>query len=118
MKRITALCIALLLLLAVLSGCGSKSVTWEDYQAFLIESLAGTSPDPEGVTAIIKGVSSWDEIDLESQPWAKFFADDGFNASTWEEFQAAGEGSFNADYVDIPDGSGEPSGEPSAEPAA
>jgi len=117
MKKTIAAVLAAVLLAAALAGCGgsgAKDVSWEDYQQWLIETFAESSPDPEGVTALIRGLKSWDDVDPGSQPWAKFFGDEYFGASTWDEFVAAGGvGSYNTGYVDAFDGSA-PSGEPPA----
>ena len=120
MKKMMAAALAAILLLLTLAGCGGgekQDVTWEEYQQWLIETFAESSPDPEGVTALIQGLKSWDDIDLESQPWAKFFGDEFFAGSTWDDFVAAdGVGSYNTEYVD---GAGGPSGDaPSGEPPA
>ncbi len=117
MKKTLILVAAAALLVAVLlSGCGAKSVTWEDYQAWLIDTFAATSPNPDGLTELINSTKSWDDIDLTTEPWNKMFSEENYNASTWEEFQADGKGSYNEAYVDAFEG-GEPTGEPSGEPS-
>ena len=117
MKKLFATVLAAILLVLMLSGCGGggkNEVTWENYQQWLIDTFAESSPDPEGVTALIQKLKSWEDVDLESQPWAKFFGDEYFDASTWDEFVAAGGvGSYNTEYVDATDGSA-PSGDPPA----
>lgn len=127
MKRALTSVLVLVLVLSLFTGAGvRKEVTWEDYQQWLVDNIAAISPFPEPVAAIVWETESWDEIEAgyDSGPWGKFFDEDCYNASTWEEFVAAGgEGTFNADFVDEPmgpdadsgDGSGEPSGESSGE---
>ena len=121
MKKIFSLCLCALMLLSLLAGCGggsSDEVTFDDYKAWLVEAFVERSPDPEGIKATLEGLNSWEDIDLSSQPWDMFFSESGYNASTWDEFVAAGGvGTFNED-VEVPESSGNPSGEPSAEPAA
>lgn len=119
MKKILSLCLCALMLLSLLAGCGSKEeVSFDDYKAWLMEAFVDRSPDPEGIKATLEALNSWEDIDLNSQPWDMFFSESGYNASTWDEFVAAGGvGTFNED-VEVPESSGEPSGEPSAEPAA
>ena len=122
MKKTIAIVLAAILLAAALAGCGGsggdkKEVTWADYQQWLIDTFAPSSPDPEGVTALIQGLNSWDDVDMDAQPWAKFFGADFFAASTWDEFVAAGGvGTYNTEYEDGAT-SGEPSGEPTGEPS-
>ena len=126
MKRSLALVLFMLFALTVLMGAGTREVTWEDYQQWLVDNLAAISPFPEPVSAIVWETESWEEIEAgyNSGPWGKFFDEDCYNASTWEEFVAAGGvGTFNADFVDLPAGpetdssSGDPSGEATDEPA-
>lgn len=125
MKRILAAVLVMLLALTVLTGAGVREVTWEDYQQWLVDNIAAISPFPEPVSAIVWETESWEEIEAgyNSGPWGKFFDEDCYNASTWEEFVAAGGvGTFNEDFIDLPMGpedtgsaSGEASGEASAE---
>ena len=125
MKRILAAVLVMLLALTVLMGAGVREVTWEDYQQWLVDNIAAISPFPEPVSAIVWETESWEEIEAgyNSGPWGKFFDEDCYNASTWEEFVAAGGvGTFNEDFIDLPMGpedtssaSGEASGEASAE---
>lgn len=120
MKRNVFLLLTLIVLLGLLAGCGSSSdeVTFDDYKAWLIEAFVERSPDPEGIKATLEALTGWEDIDLNSQPWDMFFSESGYNASTWDEFVAAGGvGTFNAD-VEVPETSGEASGEASGEPAA
>lgn len=122
MKRILAFTLVTLLALTLFTGAGMREVTWEDYQQWLVDNIAAISPFPEPVSAIVWETESWEEIEAgyNSGPWGKFFDEDCYNASTWEEFVAAGGiGTFNADFVDLPmgpeDSSGEASGEASDE---
>lgn len=143
MKKILALLIGAVLVLAMLAGCGGSGapaaeevpaaepaeaapaaadVTWDDYIDWLASTIGADSPDPDGFRALLAQAHSWDEVDPTSPPWDKIFDEAAFDASTWEEFVAAGGvGTYNADYQDSA-GSGEPtgeaSGEPTAEPAA
>ena len=147
MKRICAIALALVLMLAVFAGCGGSkeaapaevaapaapaaapaaevsagNVTWADYRAWLIETFANTSPNPDNFKTLVESIGSWEEIDTSVEPWNKILGDEFFDASTWEEFQTAGVGTYNSSFVDDYESSGEPtgeaSGEPSAEPAA
>ncbi len=121
MKRTIAILLVMLMALSLFAGAGMREVTWEDYQQWLVDNLAAISPFPEPVSAIVWETGSWEEIEAgyDSGPWGKFFDEDCYNASTWEEFVAAGGvGTFNADFVDLPMGpdetdsaSGEASGE-------
>ena len=125
MKQKWIVLLALLFALSLCLGAGAREVTWEDYQQWLVDNIAAISPFPEPVSAIVWETESWEEIEegYNSGPWGKFFDEDCYNASTWEEFVAAGGvGTFNADFVDLPMGpetdnsaSGEPSGEASEE---
>ena len=120
MKRTISLLLTLIALLSLLAGCGGskEEVTFDDYKAWLMEAFVERSPDPEGIKATLEALTSWEDIDLNSQPWDMFFSESGYNASTWDEFVAAGGvGTFNED-VEVPETSGEPSGEASGEPAA
>ncbi len=94
-------------------------ITWADFQAWLMEILPDVCPFPEAVGPIILATESWDDIDIEgSGPWGKIFGEDAFNASTFDEFVAAGGvGTYNTEYEDLPledapdmSASGEPSG--------
>lgn len=123
MKKTIAMMLCLVSLALVLAGCGAKGedVTFDSYKAWLAEAFVDRSPDPDGIRETLDALESWDDIDLSSQPWDMFFSESGYNASTWDEFVAAGGiGTFNED-VEVPTSeggapSGEPSGEPSAEP--
>lgn len=136
MRKTSILLLALVMILA-LAACGggtkaeettpvaataaeTADVTWEDYLNWLADTFGADSPDPEAYRALIFQAKSWDDIDVTVGPWDKLFADDAFDASTWDEFVAAGGvGSYNKDYQDdAATGSGEPTGEPSGEPAA
>ena len=99
---------------AAASGTAASDVTWEDYLNWLADTFGGDSPDPEAYRALIFQAKSWDDIDVTVGPWDKLFADDAFDASTWDEFVAAGGvGTYNADFADDAEtGSGEPTGEP------
>lgn len=132
MKKTLALLLAVLAILCVLAGCGSSSegsapaaaqssdVTWEDYINWMADTFGANSPDPDDYRATLSQAKSWADIDVNSPPWDRLFAEDGFNASTWDEFVAAGGvGTYNEDFEDSAfTGSGEPTGEPSGEPAA
>ncbi len=124
MKRTIAVLAVLLLAMSLFMGAGTRDVTWEDYQQWLVDNLAAISPFPEPVSAIVWETASWEEIEAgyNSGPWGKFFDEDCYNASTWEEFVAAGGvGTFNADFVDLPMGpedTDSSSAEASAEAAA
>ena len=136
MKKIIFALLTAALLITVLAGCGGAAqpgaaasaqqaapageVTWEDYQNWLIETFGQQSPNPEGYAELVRSYGSWDEIDPTVQPWDKILGDEYFNASTFEEFVAAGGvGTYNTEYVDSNEGTGEPpSGEPTAEPPA
>lgn len=138
MKKIIALLIGAVLVLGLLAGCGGSGspaaeeapvapaeaapaageVTWDDYLDWLASTIGATSPDPDDFRALLAQAKSWEDVDPASPPWDKIFDEAAFDASTWDEFVAAGGvGTYNADYEDSA-GSGEPSGEPSAEPAA
>lgn len=122
MRRICALTLILILVAAIFTGCGSKEATWADYQTWLIETFASTSPDSDGFKTLVESIGSWDELDTGVEPWNKIFGEEFFNASTWEQFRSTGSGSYNSGFVDDYESSGEPvgaaSGEPTAEPAA
>lgn len=96
-------------------------VAWEDYQAWLVSIVPSITPTDDIANAIIEEInalSGWDDLDTAVDPWAKFFSDDAYNASTWDEFVAAGgAGTYDEAYVDeAADGaSGEPTGEASGE---
>jgi len=95
-------------------------VTWEDYQNWLIDTFGSKSPNPEGYAELVRSYKSWDEVDPATQPWDKILGENAFHASTFEEFVAAGGvGTYNTEYEDSNEGTGEPpSGEPSGEPTA
>ena len=78
------------------------------------------SPNPEGYAELVRSYKSWDEVDPATQPWDKILGENAFHASTFEEFVAAGGvGTYNTEYEDSNEGTGEPpSGEPSGEPTA
>lgn len=120
MKKTLAFVLVVLLALSLFAGAGMREVTWEDYQQWLVDNIAAISPFPEPVSAIVWETESWEEIEAgyNSGPWGKFFDEDCYNASTWDEFVAAGGvGTFNEEFVDLPMGpetdssSGDPSGE-------
>lgn len=98
----------------------AAEVTWADYIDWLAETFGANSPNPDDYRAMLERAQSWDDVDPSAAPWDKILAEDGFNASTFEEFVAAGGvGTYNEDFQDSAlTGSGEPTGEPSAEPAA
>ncbi len=138
MKKLIALIIGAVLVLGLLAGCGGGSsapaeaappaedappageVTWDDYINWLADTFGADSPDPEAYRALLAQAKSWEDVDPASPPWDKLFDENAFDASTWDEFVAAGgAGTYNADYADTAlTGSGEPTGEASAEPAA
>ena len=141
MKRILSFLLAALMLLA-LCACGAKEetpaaqeapaaaqeapaaaaaapaaeVTWESYLNWLADTFGADSPSPEAYRDLLFQAASWDDVDVTAGPWDKLFAEDGFNASTWDEFVAAGGvGTYNEDFMDDAlTGSGEPTGEPTA----
>ncbi len=116
MKRacILLLCAAALCVLLCACGKDTAEVSFESYKEWLAEAFVERSPDPDGIQATLDALGSWDEVDLNSPPWDMFFSDSGYNASTWEEFVAAGGiGTFNED-VELPAASGEPSADPAA----
>ena len=134
MRKALILFLALVMILA-LAACGggakeeaasaaapaadASAVTWEDYLNWLADTFGADSPDPEAYRSLLFQAKSWDDIDVTVGPWDKLFAEDGFDASTWDEFVAAGGvGTYNKDYKDdAATGSGEPTGEASGEPA-
>ena len=119
MKKALLILVAAVLVLCLCVGCSaSGEVTWAHYQNWLIESFADKSPTPDSFKELVLSFENWEEIDTTLEPWNKFFGEGTFDASTWDEFVAAGgEGSFNADFEDNYEASGEPTGEPSGEPA-
>lgn len=142
MKRTLSFLLSVLMLLA-LCACGAKEEspaalaeapaaapaapaapaaepTWESYLNWLADTFGANSPDPDAYRALLFQAQSWEDIDVTVGPWDKLFAEDAFNASTWDEYVAAGGvGSYNESFEDDAlTGSGEPTGEPSAEPAA
>ena len=136
MKQLLVLVMALMMIVAFAAcGGGAKTeeavapaaeapaaaaseVTWEDYLNWLADTIGTGSPDPDAFRALIFQAKSWDDIDVNSPPWDKMFSEDAFDASTWDEFVAAGGvGTYNEDFQDdAATGSGEPTGEPSGEP--
>lgn len=141
MRKTMAILLAVLAMLGVLAGCGSSSdtteapaaaapaapaaeapaaadVTWDDYINWMADTFGANSPDPDDYRATLSQAKSWADIDVSSPPWDRLFAEDGFNASTWDEFVAnGGVGTYNEDFEDSAfTGSGEPTGEPSGEP--
>ncbi len=126
MKKRTALLLAAILVLGILAGCGSSGsggssgaeVTWDSYLNWLFDTFGAKSPDPDDYRAQLDQAKSWADIDVNSPPWDRLFSEDGFDASTWDEFVAAGGvGTYNEDFEDSAMQSGEPSGEPTGEPA-
>ncbi len=142
MKKIIALLIGTILVLGLLAGCGgsgtpeaqeaptapasapaeaapaAEEVTWDDYIDWLASAIGANSPDPDGFRALLAEAQSWEDVDPASPPWDKIFDEAAFDASTWDEFVAAGGiGTYNAEYEDSAS-SGEPTGEPTDEPAA
>ena len=105
----------------VVTPAAGGSVTWADYQEWLISILPEISPFPEQVAEIIRATGSWDEIDMSTGPWGKIFGEDAFHCTTWAEFsQNGGVGTYDADFVDLPAEdapSGEASGESSGGPS-
>lgn len=136
MKRALTCFLALLMLL-ILCACGAEEtasadapaaapdtapateVTFEDYLNWLADTFGANSPDPDAYRSLLFQAGSWEDIDVTVGPWDKLFAEDSFNASTWDEFVAAGGvGTYNTDFEDDAlTGSGEPTGEASGEPA-
>ena len=136
MKKLLALVMALVMIFALAAcggGAGTKEAgtaqatqkaaaseaTWEDYLNWLADAIGADSPDPDAFRALLFQAKSWDDIDVNSPPWDKMFSEDAFDASTWDEFVAAGGvGTYNESFQDdAATGSGEPTGEPSGEPA-
>ena len=130
MKKTVSILLALILFVGVFAGCGSKEevaepavaeeaapvaeVTWTDYIDWLAETFGADCPDPADYRATLEQATCWEEVDQTAAPWDKILGEDSFNASTWDEFVAAGGvGTYNADYSD--DSS---SKEPSTELAA
>ena len=99
----------------VVTPAAGGEVTWEDFQAWLLEILPDVCPFPDEVGEIIRNTRSWDEIDIEGNgPWGKIFGEDAFNATTFDEFVASGGvGTYNADFVDLPAEDAPASGEAS-----
>ena len=90
------------------------SVTWGDYQAWLISILPEVCPFPEEVGKIILATNSWEEIDMAGGPWGKIFGEDAFACTPWAEFRDnGGVGTYNADFVDLPAADAPASGEAS-----
>ncbi len=87
----------------VVTPAEGASVTWADYQAWLVSILPEISPFPDEVGAIILETASWDEIDMDNGPWGKIFGEDAFNCTGWDDFvKNGGIGTYNADFVDLP----------------
>lgn len=140
MKKNLSLLMSLLIMICLLVGCGGESeapapaeapaaaeaaeaapeVTWENYLNWLADTFGANSPDPDAYRALLFQAQSWEDIDVTVGPWDKLFAEDSFDASTWDEYVAAGGvGTYNEAFEDDAlTGSGEPTGEASAEPAA
>lgn len=139
MKKTISLILACVMLLA-LCACGGKTeapaveeavaapvaaeaateVTWESYLNWLADTFGADSPDPDAYRDLLFQAQSWEDVDVTVGPWDKLFGEDTFDASTWDEYVAAGGvGTYNTDFVDDAlTGSGEASGEASGEPAA
>ncbi len=137
MKKTVSLLLSALLLLCLMAGCGggaetpapaeapaapeaAAEVTWESYLNWLCDTFGANSPDPDAYRALIFQAQSWEDVDVNVGPWDRLFGEDFFDASTWDEFVAAGGvGTYNEDFQDDAlTGSGEPTGEASGEPAA
>ena len=140
MKKNILLLVLLIIIACLLAGCGgdkdtavpaevpvaaetgevTAEVTWESYLNWLADTFGANSPDPDAYRALLFQAQSWEDIDVTVGPWDKLFAEDTFDASTWDEFVAAGGvGTYNETFEDDAlTGSGEPTGEASAEPAA
>ena len=133
MKKTVSLLLSALLLLCLMAGCGggaetpapaapeaAAEVAWESYLNWLCDTFGANSPDPDAYRALIFQAQSWEDIDVNVGPWDRLFGEDFFDASTWDEFVAAGGvGTYNEDFQDDAlTGSGEPTGEASGEPAA
>ncbi len=140
MKKNISLLIVFVIMACLLVGCGgdketpapaeasvaaehaeaASEVTWESYLNWLADTFGADSPDPDAYRALLFQAQSWEDIDVTVGPWDKLFAEDAFDASTWDEYVAAGGvGTYNESFADDAlTGSGEPTGEASAEPAA
>lgn len=140
MKKNISILVVLVIMACLLAGCGgdkdtavpaeapvvaetvevASEVTWESYLNWLADTFGADSPDPEAYRELLFQAQSWEDIDVTVGPWDKLFAEDSFDASTWDEYVAAGGvGTYNEDFADDAlTGSGEASGEASAEPAA
>lgn len=140
MKKTIALLLLALLTVCLFTGCGGNAetpapeaapaeavettetaeVSWESYLNWLADTFGADSPDPDAYRDLLFQAQSWDDIDVTVGPWDKLFAEDSFDASTWDEYVAAGGvGTYNTDFADDAlTGSGEASGEASGEPAA
>ena len=78
-------------------------VTWQDYIDFLWNSFKDTAPDPDALKSLLDSTPDWAFIEenIESGPWYKFFGEEYYDTTTWDEFVAAGGvGSFNAEFVE------------------
>ena len=91
---------------AAASGEPAGSVTWADYQAYLVEAAGGNAPDLDEFKAQVAAIGSWDEMPLDQSPWDQLFSTLGI--STWEQFQA---GEAAASQVE---GTADASAEPTA----
>ena len=137
MKKSIFLLLSVLLALCLMTGCGGEAeaptaeaapaapeaaadITWESYLNWLADTFGANSPDPDAYRELLFQAQSWEDIDVTVGPWDKLFAEDSFDASTWDEYVAAGGvGTYNESFEDSAlTGSGEASGEASAEPAA
>ena len=141
MKKLLILALSALCLLCLFTGCGGSEpetptdvdtpatevsaagtaeITWESYLNWLADTFGSNSPDPDAYRELLFQAQSWEDIDVTVGPWDKLFGEDSFNASTWDEYVAAGGiGTYNESYEDDAlTGSGEPSGEASGEPVA
>lgn len=142
MKKTVSLLLSLLLMVCLMAGCGggaeapaaeepvapaeaaapeaAAEVTWDSYINWLADTFGGNSPDPDAYRELLFQAQSWEDVDVTVGPWDKLFAEDSFDASTWDEYVAAGGvGTYNVDFQDDAlTGSGEASGEASGEPAA
>lgn len=137
MKKILALALAMLMMLALVA-CGggeeaaapeapaapaaapaAEGATWADYQAYLIEKAGSNAPDLAEFEAQVYAINSWEELDQTVSPWDQMFTTIGL--STWEEFQAgtvkepAVMGTASGEASETTEAAGEASGEPSGE---
>ncbi len=130
MKKLLTVVLAAVLFVLAFTGCGgsgapaaaeapaASEVTWEDYIDWLASTIGADSPDPDDYRATLAQAKSWADVDPASPPWDRILDESAFNASTWDEFVAAGGvGTYNTDYEDSA-GSGGPSGNPPADRAS